>query len=83
MDITITEKALSKPEKNKPFDWREHAVTHDQLLQKQLKPIEFLVEGMLVSYGTGVLAGPKKKGKSWMGLQLSQAIARGDRLLRP
>jgi putative DNA primase/helicase len=63
------------------FDWHEYAVTHDALLNKQLKPIEFLIEGMIISCGTGVLAGPKKKGKSWMAMQLSQAVASGDDFL--
>lgn len=68
---------VKKSDKPQKFDWHNAAVNHDDLLNKQLLPIGYLVEGMLVDCGTGVLAGPKKKGKSWLGLQLSQAVASG------
>jgi len=67
--------------KKQGFDWHLHAVTQDRLLQKELDPIEFVVEEMLISCGVAVLAGNKKKGKSWMALQLTQAVASGDDFL--
>jgi hypothetical protein len=80
-DITITEKTLPRPQKAKPFNWREHAITHDQLLQMQLTPLEFLVDGLIVKPSLCILAAPKKRAKSWMGLQLSQCVASGNPFL--
>ena len=76
-DITITEKKLSKATKEKPFSWRDHVISHDVLLQKPLTPLEFLVDGLIVRPSLGILAAPKKRAKSWMGLQLSQCVASG------
>ena len=53
-----------------PFEWRNFSIEHDALLKKEMKPLEFLVENFIVIPSTGVLASPKKRGKSWMALQL-------------
>lgn len=67
--------ALEAPAKPKPFDWHDYAITHTDLLTKQLQPISFLVEDILIDTGTGVLAGRKKLGKSFLATQLSQSVA--------
>ncbi len=59
------------------FNWRDFAITHDDLLNKKLEPLDYLVEDLLTTPGTAVLAGRKKIGKSWLSLQLSQAVAAG------
>lgn len=68
-------------DKAKTFDWRSQLIPHDVLLNKQLQPIEFLIEGILVNCGTGALAGLKKKGKTWMASQITQAVAGGNDFL--
>jgi len=71
-----------KPDgKPKPFDWHDHAITHSDLLNKQLQPISFLVDDILIDTGTGVLAGRKKLGKSFLATQLSQSVAGGTDFL--
>jgi len=63
------------------FNWRDFAISHDDLLDKELPPVEYLVEDLLTTPGTAVLAGRKKIGKSWLSLQLSQCIASGSPFL--
>lgn len=65
------------PAKLKTFDWHDYAVTHTDLLSKKLQPISFLVEDILIDTGTGILAGRKKLGKSFLATQLSQSIGSG------
>ncbi len=74
------EKKEPKPEKT-PFDWQAHSIGHEELLKKELTPISYLVENLLVEVGTAVLAAPKKRGKSWMALQLAQCVASGEAFL--
>jgi len=59
------------------FNWQDFAISHDDLLGKELPPVDYLVEDLLTTPGTAVLAGRKKIGKSWLSLQLSQCIASG------
>jgi DNA-binding transcriptional ArsR family regulator len=58
-------------------EWQKFAISHDDLLTKELPPIDFLIQDLISIPGTAVLASPKKRGKSWMALQLSQDIASG------
>jgi hypothetical protein len=59
------------------FDWHNFAIEHDNLLSKELAPLDYLVQDLLTTPGTAVLAGKKKLGKSWMVLQLGQSVAAG------
>jgi hypothetical protein len=59
------------------FDWADFAITHDNLLNKELAPLDYLVEDLLTTPGMAVLAGKKKIGKSWLVLQLGQSVAAG------
>jgi len=63
--------------KTTKFDWHDYAIEHDDLLSKNLQPLDYIVDGLIATPGTVILAAPKKRGKSWMGLQLSQSIAAG------
>jgi hypothetical protein len=67
--------------KKQVFDWHNFVISHETLMTKVLEPIDFLVDGMIISYGTGVIAGPKKKRKSFLATQLSQAVASGNDFL--
>jgi hypothetical protein len=70
-----------EPTTKRGFNWRDFAISHDDLLGKELPPVAYLVEDLLTTPGTAVLAGRKKIGKSWLGLQLSQCIASGSPFL--
>ncbi|MDP2729041.1 MAG: AAA family ATPase [Dehalococcoidales bacterium] len=67
--------------KSKRFDLQDFAISHDDLLAKELEPLDYLVDGILTTPGTAVLAGRKKIGKSWLSLQLSQSVASGSPFL--
>jgi hypothetical protein len=53
--------------------------THDDLLRADLPAPSWLVPEVLPDEGLVALAGKKKLGKSWLGLQLTQAAASGGR----
>ncbi len=74
------EKKEPKPEKP-PFDWQAHAIGHEDLLKKELSPITYLVDKLLVEIGLAIIAAKKKFGKSWMALQLAQCVAAGESFL--
>jgi len=63
------------------FDWKKETFTQRSLLAKELAPLDYLVEDLLVTPCLGVLAGRKKLGKSWMSLQLAQCVASGTPFL--
>jgi hypothetical protein len=52
--------------------------TAKQLLELELPPQKFLVDG-LIPVGMTVLASPPKIGKTWLNLQLAVAVATGQR----
>jgi hypothetical protein len=51
--------------------------THDELLDADLPPLRYCVEGLVPDEGLCILGGKKKLGKSWLCLQKAQAVARG------
>ena len=51
------------------------------LARMELKPREYLVEGLLPRQGVTLLAAPAKTGKSWMVLQLAGALVKGEPFL--
>ena len=53
--------------------------TLNQLISEDVRPIDYLVDGLLTP-GLYVLAGPPKSGKSWLALWLCLCIARGQPL---
>lgn len=57
------------------------AISQSELFAMKLKPISFLVEGLLVTPGLCLLGGKKKSNKSWLALDLSQRIASGTPFL--
>jgi hypothetical protein len=56
---------------------RVEFVGHDQLLDSVLPPLRWLVDGLIPDEGLTFLGGKKKLGKSWLCLQVAQAISRG------
>jgi hypothetical protein len=50
---------------------------HDELLDANLPPLPWLVDGMVPDEGLTMLGGKKKLGKSWLCLQFAQAVALG------
>jgi len=63
------------------FDWHNHAIEHEALLSMELQPLDYLVDELIPTPGTAILAAPKKRGKSWLGLQLAQSVAAGKPFL--
>lgn len=55
--------------------------TATELVAKELKPVEFVVDG-LIPQGLALLASPPKYGKSWMVLDLCISVASGKHFLR-
>ena len=54
---------------------------HTELLQTELAPLKWVVEDLVPDGGLTLLAGKKKVGKSWMALQIAQAVAVGTTVL--
>jgi hypothetical protein len=50
---------------------------HDELFAMELPPPSWLVDGMVADEGLTLLGGKKKLGKSWLCLQIAQAVALG------
>jgi len=55
--------------------------SHDELLSLDLPPPSWRVEGLVLDEGLTLLGGKKKLGKSWLCLQIAQAVAGGARCL--
>lgn len=66
----FTKKEVDAPEINSGYD----------LMQLELKPIEFIVKDML-PVGLNLLASPPKFGKSWFALDLSLSVSSGTYFL--
>ena len=56
-----------------------HTIDGATLLSSPMEPIRFVIDGLLAQ-GAYLLAGPPKKGKSWMALEICLAVANGERL---
>jgi len=52
-------------------------IEHDALLEADLPPPRWLVEGLIADEGLTMLGGKKKLGKSFLCLQIAQAVAQG------
>ena len=55
-------------------------VSCETLMTTPLKPMEFLVDG-LIAQGLYILAGNQKVGKSWLALDICLSIAKGEKVL--
>jgi len=66
---------------NRKTDWHDNLFTSDDLLDAELQPITFIVEGLIAKCSVNILAGKKKLGKSWLALQLAQCISTGQPFL--
>jgi len=61
-------------------DGHKPGMTHRELMGMEFAPIQWMVEGLL-PVGAIVLAGKPKLGKSFMALQIAQAVASGSPFL--
>ena len=68
-----------KNNKKDPGAWR-HGILAKDLEQEKLKPIEWVVEG-LIAPGLNLIAGKSKIGKSWLVLWLAYAVELGLEVL--
>ena len=55
------------------------SVNSDELCDRQLNRVEYLIDGLLKP-GLAVLAGSPKVGKSWLVLQMCMCVAKGEKL---
>jgi hypothetical protein len=51
--------------------------SHDELLAAELPPLRWIVSGIIPDEGLTFLGGKKKLGKSWLCLQIAQAVSLG------
>lgn len=65
-DESFTKKTVDIPDINSGYE----------LMQSELKPIEFIVKDLL-PVGLSILASPPKSGKSWLSLDLSLSVSSG------
>ena len=56
-------------------------ITAEELLNKNIEPLQFIVEDIIPRGALGMLVSPSKFGKSYMCLQLGIAVAHGDLFL--
>ena len=69
----------AESEAHKP-DQRPHVISAQELQEKDLPPIKFLVDGIL-PVGTAMISAPSKIGKSWMVLNMGLSIAAGGHFM--
>jgi hypothetical protein len=81
LDVLLRQSPELSNHQDRTFDWREHLISLTDLKAKEFLPLEFLVKDLLVTPGLGILAAPKKRGKSWLALQLSHNVSAGTPFL--
>lgn len=52
----------------------------DDLMKKEVRPVQFVVDGLLPR-GLSIVAGKRKEGKSWLMLDLCFSVAAGEKFL--
>ena len=52
----------------------------DDLMKKEVRPVQFVVDGLLPR-GLSIVAGKRKEGKSWLMLDLCFSVAAGEKIL--
>lgn len=55
--------------------------THDTLMGAKFQPQPWLIEGLIADESLNILGGVQKAGKSWLALQMAQAVGSGDEFL--
>lgn len=77
------EKAKKSKTESKPPEPRAKKVPicGNDLMTMHLKPLEYIVDGILATSGVYLLAGASKMGKSWLGIDLSIAVSNGTNIL--
>lgn len=65
----------------KTSDDRTKIISAEELLQKELPPLRYIIEDMLIETGYGIISGRPKCGKSWLMLNLCIALASGGKFL--
>lgn len=60
---------------------RKRGYWADELLNADLPPLCWLIEGLIIRPGLTILGGAPKVGKSWLSLQMAHAVTTGDLFL--
>ncbi|MBM4431369.1 MAG: AAA family ATPase, partial [Chloroflexi bacterium] len=64
-----------------PAEQADGFITAGELLQKDIPPLRWTVQELLIRPGLQVLAGHPKVGKSWLALQLAKSVSTGEPFL--
>ena len=64
--------------RREPAGWKPNIITAPELVQKEFKPIQWAVDGILPE-GVTLLVGAPKLGKSWLCLNLAVSVALGGK----
>jgi hypothetical protein len=72
---------LNERPTERPQFARVESCTHEELLRMDFPPMPWLVKDLVPDEGLTLLGGKKKLGKSWLALQMAQAIACGAPVL--
>ena len=88
-DLDMTAEQLQKivdatpavPKPPAPLAPRRTRWTHADLMLATFPKQEWVVDGLVLRGGFTLLAGKKKRGKSWLALQIAQAVASGGCVL--
>ncbi len=75
--LKIEPDCYTAPKSNKKAPLKELPILGDDLMAKNLKPLEYLIDGFLTTSGVYLLAGASKMGKSWLSIDMSIAISNG------
>ena len=60
---------------------KKSPICGNDLMAMHLKPLEYIVDGILATSGVYLLAGASKMGKSWLGIDISIAVSNGTNIL--
>ena len=84
-ELTMLKSAKTWPAGDLPAptkaDIRPKSYTTKEILSLDLKPLTWLIEGMVIDEGLAFLAGRKKLGKSRLALQIAAAVSTGGEIL--
>jgi len=69
------------PAQPAPAEQANGFITAGELLQKNIPPLRWTVQELLIRPGLQVLAGHPKVGKSWLALQLAKSVSMGEPFL--
>jgi len=77
---SIAKSVLNYPSGNKIDVCISDIRSADEILHTDLPPIHWVVKDLIIEGGVTLLSGKSKTGKTWLGLQIAVAVAKGESL---